>query len=125
MKGRWAWPACLGLLVACWSFAGGTGCFSNCDLKIQTDALPAGSVGVEYRFNLDSKCGGDSWFVNDGTLPPGISLQSDGDFRGTPTVPGIFNFTVGLVDFRSGDEAFKGFQLVVTALPLPTPTATP
>lgn len=125
MNGRYAAGACLGLLVFCWSFAGGAGCFSDCDLKIKTSSLPAAIVGVEYRFNLDSSCGGDSWFVNDGTLPPGIGLQSDGDFRGVPTAVGAFNFTIGVVDFGQYDQAFKGFQLVVLPAALATPTPTP
>lgn len=116
---------CLALVLLGLSFGGGTGCFSDCDLKIKTEALPSGIVGVEYRFNLDSSCGGDSWFVSDGTLPPGIGLQSDGDFRGVPTVAGTYNFTIGLIDFRNGDQAFQGYQIVVVSQPGPTPTPTP
>lgn len=102
------------------------GCFSDCDLKIQTSTLPQGTVGVDYRFRFDSDCGGDAWFVSEGVLPPGVQLQSDGDLRGAPTAAGIFNFTVGVVDYRKGETAFKGFQItVVAAVPAPTPTPTP
>lgn len=126
---------CLAALTL-WSFAGGSGCYygdddfyddDDCDLKIQTDALPAGVVNVEYRFNLDSKCGGDDWFIADGQLPPGISLQSDGDLLGVPVAVGVFNFTVGLVDYDyyDYDEAYKGFQIVITGPLAPVPTRTP
>jgi hypothetical protein len=83
-------------------------------------------LNVEYRFNLDSKCGGDDWFISDGNLPPGISLQSDGDLLGVPVAVGVFNFTVGVVeyDFEGDEAAFKGFQLVVHGPQPPTPTPT-
>lgn len=136
MSKRITTAICLGL-VTLWSFAGGSGCYyydddgDDCDLKIQTDLLPPGIVGIEYRFNLDSKCGGDDWFVTEGNLPPGISLQSDGDLLGTPVAVGTFQFTIGVVeyDYYDYDEAYKGFQLVVTSLsaagPTPTPTVGP
>lgn len=114
------------ILVVCGAvFAGGsTGC-SDCGLKIKSNELPDGTVGVEYRFNLDSSCGGDFWFTED-SLPPGISLQSDGDLLGTPTASGVFSFTVTVVDFASNEETSKGFQLVIgPAIPTRTPTATP
>jgi hypothetical protein len=106
-------------------FAGGSiGC-SDCDLKITSNELPNGVAGVEYRFNLDSSCGGDFWFTED-RLPPGISLQSDGDLLGTPTTVGVFFFTVTVVDFDSNDETSKGFQIIIDAGgPTRTPTATP
>ena len=134
---------CLAMITLVWSFAGGSGCYygdddfyddDDCDLKIETNALPPAIVGFEYRFNLDSKCGGDDWFIADGQLPPGIQLQSDGDLLGTPVAAGVYQFTVGLVeyDYYDYDEAYKGFQLVVNAGPLggsggpqPTPTTTP
>lgn len=134
MTKRIATAICFGL-VTLWSFTAGIGCYyydddDDCDLKIQTDALPPAFVGVEYRFNLDSKCGGDDWFISEGNLPPGISLQSDGDLLGVPLVAGSFIFTVGVIeyDYYDYDEAFKGFQLVVTnllAVPTPTPTVGP
>jgi hypothetical protein len=125
---------CLGV-VTLWSFAGGMGCYyydddddGDCDLKIESTVLPPAFVGIEYRFNLDSKCGGDDWFISEGNLPPGISLQSDGDLLGVPVVAGTYIFTVGLIeyDYYDYDEAYKGFQLVVTnPLAMPTPTPSP
>jgi hypothetical protein len=117
-----------------WTVSGGAGCYyyddDDCEVKIETNALPPGIVGVEYRFNLDSKCGGDDWFIAEGLLPPGISLQSDGDLVGTPVVAGSFIFTVGIIDYFDYDEAFKGFQLTVGTLgglsgPTPSPTVGP
>lgn len=94
---------------------GPTGC--GCDLEITTGGLPDAVVSTAYAIEFDSHCGGDSWFLSTGTLPPGIALQSNGDFEGVPTLPGTFNFTVGVVDFGSDDQAFKGFTLTVRAAP--------
>jgi hypothetical protein len=89
-----------------------SGC-GDCDLKIGTDDLPDGIVGVDYRARVDSDCGGDQFFFVDGRLPPGIEIQSDGDIRGTPVAAGTYPFTIGVVDFSSGDESVKGFQIVI------------
>jgi hypothetical protein len=143
MSKRITTAVCVVLITLWWSLAGGSGCYydddyyddddGDCDLKIQTDLLPPAIVGIEYRFNLDSKCGGDDWFISEGNLPPGIALQSDGDLLGTPVAEGSYIFTVGLIeyDYYDYDEAYKGFQLVVTrlsdqqAMPTPSPTAGP
>ena len=97
-------------------FGGGCG---DCDLKVETESLPDGRVGEPYAFTLDSDCGGDAWFLEEGNLPPGLVLQQDGDLRGTPTRRGVFDFTVSVVDFDGfdfelyNDIAFAGFSIVV------------
>jgi Putative Ig domain len=93
-----------------------SGC-ADCDLRITTGALPDAAVDVDYAFHLDSDCGGDVWFIDGGTLPPGIGLQEDGDLRGTPTVGGQFVFTVGVFDFSSNERASKGFSIRVAEAP--------
>ena len=85
----------------------------GCTLEITTGSLPDAIVNTPYAFGLDSHCGGDTWFLFSGDLPPGIGLQSNGDLEGVPTLPGVFIFTVGVFDFNSGDEAFKAFTLTV------------
>ena len=109
----------------------GTGC-SDCDLRVSTRMLPDATVGIRYDVPLTSNCGGDLWFLQTGTLPPGIGLEQDGDLAGIPTLPGIYTFTVGVFDIPSGATAYKGFSLTVfpgaptpTTTPLPTATATP
>jgi hypothetical protein len=118
------WVGILALAALASVSAGSIGC-SDCELKITSDELPNGTVGIEYRFNLDSSCGGDFWF-NEDQLPPGISVQSDGDLLGTPVAAGTFFFTITVVDFDDNEEVSKGFQLIVDAASPPrTPTATP
>ena len=90
------------------------GCYRHfCELEIETDALPDGTVGQFYAFELDSDCGGDFWFLRSGNLPPGIALEDDGDLVGTPTRRGEFIFTVGLEDLFTGELVFKGFVLTI------------
>lgn len=112
--GTWAVAVSL-ILLAC-------GC-NDCSLEITTNAVPNGVVGVYYSVGLSSECGGDTWFLSSFDLPPGIALQSDGDLVGFPTHPGVFSFTVGVVDYDSGEQAFRGYTLTVQP-PLPTPFPT-
>ncbi|MEO8603129.1 MAG: hypothetical protein ABI629_11190 [bacterium] len=102
----------------------GWGC-SDCDLSVSTHALPDATVGVRYNSSLNSNCGGDAWFLQTGSLPPGIGLQQDGDLGGTPTLSGTYTFTVGVFDFPSGQTAYKGLSIIVDDAATPTPTLTP
>ena len=83
-----------------------------CDLAIETGSLPGGVVGQPYYFELAEDCGGDFWFLADGSLPPGISLDDDGVLAGRPSRAGEFFFTVGLEDFY-GHQVVKGFSLTI------------
>ncbi len=83
-----------------------------CDFEIVTDELPPGQIAQPYRFDLESECGSGFWSLSTGSLPPGISLSSEGELRGTPSVSGTFFFTVMLDNF-SGEVLFKGFSLEV------------
>jgi len=106
---------------------GGPAC-SDCSLSVSTTSLPNGTVGVRYFKELNSHCGGDAWFIQTGQLPPGIGLQDNGDLEGTPTMAGVFTFTVAVFDFGSGETAFKGLSLAVdepAGDATPTTTATP
>jgi len=54
--------------------------------------LPEGNVGSAYYHRLSA--GGTTWSLTGGSLPPGLSLHSDGLIFGLATTPGIFGFTV-------------------------------
>lgn len=108
------------------------GCDNHCDLEVTTSQLPDGVEDQGYAFNLESECGGDVWGLTDGSsLPPGITLNEDGELRGTPSVPGTFFFTVEVIDFHQFDlteVAFAGLSLTVFRpgeAPTPAPTRTP
>src|SRR5262245_33653517 len=61
--------------------------------------LPVGVVGTPYSQRLTATGGAPpyTWVQTAGSLPPGLIFTSSGDstalISGTPTTPGIFNFT--------------------------------
>ena len=80
--------------------------FSTCanvaaSLTVVTNALPDGEVAVSYVAPQLSATGGTgsyTWSVTAGSLPNGVSLLPNGNFTGTPTTAGTFNFTVQASD---------------------------
>ena len=111
---RWlAAPAVLvALVVVALPIGGPLGC-DGCSTSVSTSELPDAVVGQDYFVQLDSDCGGDQWFIDEGILPPGIGLSNGGKLSGTPTFPGIYAFTVGVFDEDNGDFAFRGLALTV------------
>ncbi|MBM4244411.1 MAG: hypothetical protein FJ148_11440 [Deltaproteobacteria bacterium] len=110
---RIAAPAVVvGLLVVALPLGGPVAC-DGCSTSISTSELPDGIVGQEYFVQLDSDCGGDQWFLDSGTLPPGIALSNGGKLTGAPLLAGLYTFTIGVVDYDDGDYAFRGFALTV------------
>ncbi len=72
---------------------------------------PSGGTGTGYAFTLSG-----------GTLPAGLTLETDGTLHGTASTAGAFDFTVGLRDsaFNSTTRQFTGFvnqALSLTANP--------
>jgi hypothetical protein len=109
--------ACLGTSRCTWS--------STCSVnKITTESLPDGTVGQAYSVTLTHNCSGReaaSWTVQDGELPPGITLSWDGRLSGTPTATGTFGFRVllsltsrgsGAMTYPSGSDS-RAYTLVV------------
>jgi hypothetical protein len=96
-----------------------TGC-SDCGLRVSTRMLPDAVVGIRYDVPLTSNCGGDAWFLQTGTLPPGIGLEEDGDLAGIPPT-GTYTFTVGVFDFASGATGRGDHSTVGASLATATP----
>ena len=65
---------------------------------------PAASLAAPYSYQLTATGGTTpyTWSVNAGSLPPGITLSSDGLLSGTPTAVGSFTFTVNVIDANKG-----------------------
>ncbi len=62
--------------------------------------LTSGTVGTAYTFTLQASSGIQpyTWTLTTGTLPPGLSLASNGVISGTPTLAGLYTFTVQVTD---------------------------
>jgi hypothetical protein len=116
-------------VLACALLLTAPGCDDNCDLEIETSELPDAVQGESYAFDLESDCGGDEWRLAESSfLPPGITLNEDGELRGAPTQSGSFSFTVEVLEFDAfdTDHAFAGLSLVVRpSQPAPTPSPSP
>src|SRR5260370_41325786 len=101
-------PICIVILILCACVAG-----LNAQAPPIRDA-PDGTVGVPYFFDFfgasltlsqflmqcasqasDVTCTYD-FKLTRGTLPPGLSLDSNGAVSGTPTMPGDYDFTITL-----------------------------
>lgn len=69
--------------------------------KITTDSLPIGTEEMPYPSTTLEATDGTlpyRWGRQSGSLPPGLTLSSDGIISGTPTTDGSYNFTVYVCD---------------------------
>jgi hypothetical protein len=57
-------------------------------------APPAGSLSTAYSFDLDGTLGATGFSQVLGTLPTGLTIDTNGLISGTPTAAGEFHFTV-------------------------------
>jgi len=74
----------------------------NCPtITVRPPALPDAAQGVSYSQTFTASGGTAPYaFTLGGQLPPGLSLNSStGQFSGTPTAPGSYDFTVSATDF--------------------------
>jgi len=85
-------------------------------LQVATTNLPPGSVGYCYPYGPEESCwewgpltllatggsGSYTWSILQGSLPPGLSLDSEtGEITGIPTSVGTSPFTVEVIDSYS------------------------
>jgi len=83
-------------------------------LAVTTASAPAAVVGAGYSVGLQASGGGSqSWSLASGTLPPGLSLASNGVVSGTPTAAGTWGFTARVAG--DGRAAERAFTIVVHA----------
>jgi hypothetical protein len=89
------------------------------ELRVDTTTLPAAVEGIGYAQTVSASGGsmlGFTWSISAGALPPGLTLGTSGTpsatLSGTPTVDGMFNFTVQVSDSR-GATATRAFALTV------------
>ncbi len=79
-----------------------------------TGTLPIATVNVPYSYTLKATGGTPpyTYAVTAGSLPPGITLQSDGIISGTPTTPGASSFTATVTDSVSATASLPLILLV-------------
>ena len=83
---------------------------------ITTASLPNATKGTPYHEVLTSN--GDApitWTLESGSLPAGLTLNSDGTISGTPTSTGTATFTIKAAN--SAGSVTKAFTLTVDAPP--------
>jgi hypothetical protein len=88
---------------------------------VSSGPLTDGSTGVAYAHQV-LYGGGVSpwtWSMDSGSLPPGLSLgTASGLISGTPTNPGLFNFTLRLTDSAQTSVTSNPLSITVVAGPL-------
>ncbi|HEX8151824.1 MAG TPA: ice-binding family protein [Thermoanaerobaculia bacterium] len=90
----------------------------NCPvIAISPASLPNSTIGFPYSASLTGSGGTAPYtFVRtSGTLPPGLTLSSAGQFSGTPNTPGTFNFTVTATD-AVGCQAIRTYSIAIAQL---------
>jgi pseudomonalisin len=78
-------------------------------IQITTSSLPDATNGVSYSATFTA-IGGVApylWTILSGSLPPGLSLSTSGVISGTPTTPGVYNFTVQVTDTIGNSAALS------------------
>ena len=85
-------------------------------LNIKTNSLSSAETKQKYnqRINISGGAYGYSFTVASGTIPPGLSLDSQsGNIVGTPTKPGSYTFSIGVED-AEGTYAEREYNIEVT-----------
>ncbi|MBI5021694.1 MAG: putative Ig domain-containing protein [Ignavibacteriales bacterium] len=92
-------------------------------ITLTPTTLPKDTVGKLYSQTITASGGTSpySYSITTGTLPTGITLASNGNLSGTPTVKGQFIFTVTAIDLNSCVGS-RGYTLTIDC---PTITLSP
>lgn len=81
---------------------------------ITTESLPEGTVNQLYSATLEVTGNNITWSLDSGTLPDGLTLDSNGTIAGTPTAAGTSNFTVTATN--DAGSASKEYTLTIKAV---------
>ena len=93
-------------------------------LTFITESIPQFTVGVFQEFALQASGGAPphTFAITQGTLPPGLNLNSNGTISGTPGTPGTFTPFFKLTD-SAGDHLTQAMEVQVAAGETSTATA--
>jgi hypothetical protein len=98
--------------------------FGPVTIILNPPTLPAGAVGVPYSQTITQTGGVEPATFRvqegDGALPRGLTLSPQGALSGTPTVDGVFLFTVRATD-AEGSFGERAYVLVIAPPPVPGP----
>jgi LPXTG-motif cell wall-anchored protein len=88
-------------------------------------APPNGVVGSPYAFTFTAAGDASITFSvsGGGTLPPGLTLATNGALSGTPSAAGTYAFVVAATG--AGSAAQRPTTITIAPAPTPTPTPTP
>lgn len=118
---RWRWSRRSGaaLLLA---FAACSAAVDDISPGVDGQGLPDGVVGVPYSATLSASGTRPLvWSQENGSLPTGLALTSEGTILGTPSAVGTFAFTVRASNALGADTAD---YTIAVALPPTAPTIT-
>ena len=85
---------------------------------ITTAEMPNAEVGAVYSYTLAAE--GDTpitWSIEDGQLPTGLTLATDGTVSGTPTTQGAFNFIVKATNHFGSDTKVLSVLVILVEYP--------
>ena len=105
---------CLGSRAYTVVFASAPGCPV---ITLSPQALPTGSVGVFYSQTITATGGVGAlvFAITPGALPPGLVLNTTtGAITGTPTLPGLFSFTIRVTD-ANGCLGSRAYTVVIAS----------
>ncbi|MBS0631129.1 MAG: putative Ig domain-containing protein [Verrucomicrobia bacterium] len=96
-------------------------------ITLSPSTLTAASIATATSQTITASGGtaGYTYAVTAGSLPPGLSLSTDGTITGTATGGGTYNFTVTATDSSTGSGPFTGSRAYALTVNAPTITLSP
>lgn len=89
------------------------------NLPVITVSLPGGTVGTPYSQDLTANGATPITWTAIGSLPPGLTLSGN-TISGTPTVPGVYQFTIRATNVHGYAESVFTINVIAAAASVPT-----